>query len=122
MSWTTWNGDILKRMSRQAMGDALVRAGEATQGVILQQVPLDEGTLAATVQVMQDPGNPLHVGISAGGGAGTGFPRVPYAIKWHETPANFQHNRKHNYVRDPINQFASAAVRKELTKAAKETW
>jgi len=122
MSWTRWKGDLLKRATRQAMGKALVRAGETVKQQVLAEVPHDEGILQATVDVFQNPVDELDVVISAGGGAGTGFPRVPYAIKWHETPANFQKGRKHNYVRDPLNQVGPSEVRRQLQIAGKQTW
>jgi len=48
--------------------------------------------------------------LSAGGGNGTGFQKVPYAIKWHEEEANFQKGRKNNYVRDPVKRGKSKNV------------
>jgi len=120
--WKKWRGNALRRETRLAMGKALVRAGEATQAEVLKQIPHDEGTLQESVIVVANPSNPLEVILSAGGGPGTGFPVVPYAVKWHENTANFQKGRKKNYVRDPMKIFAPGAVEKELKKAGKEVW
>lgn len=122
MSWTKWYGDRLERQTEKAMSEALVKAGEATLGISNQQVPLDEGTLQESGIVKVNPNNRLDVVISYGGGPGTGFPRIPYAKKWHETPANFQHGRKHNYLRDPVNTFTPGALKKEMQKAGKKVW
>lgn len=120
--WRNWKGKRLKQQTRHAMGQALVRAGEATKSEVLKIVPHDEGTLQESVMVIQNPRNKLQVVLAAGGGPGTGFPPVPYALRHHEIQSNFQKGRKKNYVRDPITQFAPAAVTKELKKAGKQVW
>lgn len=122
MSWKSWNGAKVKRLTDNATARALFNAGEAVKGKVLQEVPHDEGLLASTVQVFVNPNNKLDVTLSAGGGHGTGMARVPYAIKWHEIPANFQKGRKHNYVRDPMNSFAPTAVKRSLEKELGKTW
>jgi|SRR5690625_5111579 len=122
MSWKSWRGDILLRNTRREMGRALLAAGEATLAESHKQVPLDEATLQNSGIVKADPANPMNVVISYGGGPGTGFPRIPYAVKWHETPANFQHGRKHNYLRDPLKAFTPGAVTKALQRAGERAW
>ncbi len=120
--WKRWRGDILKRLTEQSASKAVNRASEATLEVALNQVPLDEGTLSESGIVRKNPSDLLEYAVSFGGGGNTGFPKVPYAVKWHETPANFQHGRKHNYLRDPIKTFAPGAVNKELKKELAKTW
>jgi hypothetical protein len=90
---------------------------EAIGGVTDQQVPHDEGTLQESKTILKDPNNHLHVQLGYGGGGNSGFPRVPYAQKWHEIPANFQKGRKHNYVRDPLKSHGKKFVKKEIAKA-----
>lgn len=120
--WKSWRGDLLLRNTRREMGRALLAAGESTLAESQKQVPLDEGTLQESGIVKTNPSEPLDVVISYGGGPGTGFPLVPYARRWHETPANFQHNRKHNYLRDPLKEHAPGAVEKALKKAGERVW
>jgi hypothetical protein len=85
--------------------------GEASN----QQVPLDEGTLQSSQFVNVEDGIGL---ISYGGGPGTGFPKVPYAIRWHENSANFQKGRKKRYLADPFNQLADKTYKKSLKATA----
>lgn len=122
MAWKKWNGRKLKRQTEMAMSEGVKRAAVATLGEALKQVPLDEGTLQETGMTIPNPNDPLEWAVSFGGGFGTPFTRVPYAVKWHEVPANFQHGRKHNYLRDPINNFTPNALKNELKKAGEKTW
>lgn len=122
MGWKKFRGKELKKLTRQNVSRALNKAAEATLEVSKQQVPLDESTLMQSGIVLKNPNNDLEFLISYGGGPGTGYPRVPYALKWHEIDANFQHGRKKDYLRDPINQFAPGAVKSELIKAGKQSW
>ena len=119
MSWKYFRGKELTKRVENEVSDALYRAAEATGAVSDQQVPHDEGTLQRSKFIKVDPQNPLNVVLSYGGGQGTGYPRVPYAVKWHENSANFQKGRKKNYLRDPIKNFAPQAVKKELQKVMK---
>lgn len=117
--WKNWKGTQLTNEVTQAVAKGLLGGGEVIKGEVLQEIPHDTGDLSQTVQVLQNPNTPLEVVLSVGGGAGTGFPRIPYAIRWHENPANFQKGRKHNYVRDPIkrgisNKTVSKAIEIEL--------
>lgn len=122
MSWKKWRGNALNRLTEQATSKAINRAAEATLEVALNEVPLDEGTLSESGIVLQNPTNSTEYAVSFGGGGKTGFAVVPYAVKWHETPANFQNGRKHNYLRDPIKTFAPGAVKSELQKELRKTW
>ena len=111
--WKRWNGGKLDRRFREYAGEALTEALEVVGGVSDQQVPLDEGTLlrSKTIRVQGTTGK-----IGYGGGPGTGHPIIPYAVKWHETPANFQHSRKHNYLRDPFNKLFADAINSAIDK------
>ena len=100
--WRNWIGDSVTRMVEEALHKAQVDSGEIILAASKQEVPLDESTLQKSGMVIKK-GN--DVIISYGGGAGTGFPIVPYAIRWHETQANFQHGRKWKYLRDPFNRL-----------------
>lgn len=122
MSWDRWDGDKLKRLTEKQMSQALKEAAEATLGEALKLVPHDIGTLQETGMTKVNPNDPLDVVISFGGGFGTPFTKVPYAVKWHEVPANFQKGRQHNYLKQPIDNFAPNAVRKQMIKKAKRLW
>ena len=109
----------LKKRVRQKTERGLFNAAQSIKSEVLQEVPHDEGILSSTVDVFVNPNNKMEVVISAGGGNGSGMPAVPYAIRWHENPANFQKGRKHNYVRDPVKRAKSdqrvlRAIAKEL--------
>jgi len=62
-----------------------------------KQVPLDTGALSRSGAV------------DTHGLQGTVSYDTPYAVKWHETPANFQHGRKCKYLEDPCNDPAIKA-------------
>lgn len=81
---------------------------EVIREAALQQVPLDEGTLAKSAFVDFQDGIGI---ISFGGGDGTGTPKIPYAVRWHEETANFQRGRKSQYLRDPFNALAERTYR-----------
>lgn len=114
MSWTKWNGKTLKAKVTSSVAQAVYDTANEVGAESLQQVPHDEGWLEESLTIMKDPTNPTHTYIGYGGGGVSGVPKVPYAIKWHETPANFQKGRKHNYLRDPINQVAPRALMNNL--------
>lgn len=121
MGWKSWNGKKITRQTEDAFSTALVRAMEAVGGISDQQVPHDEGTLQNSKEIQVDPNDKLTVWIGYGYEQGSTNP-IPYAVKWHEVPANFQKGRKHNYLRDPIKSHGKKFVIKELNKAAKEVW
>lgn len=104
--WQNWRGEEVIQAVQEAVLMAQNDTGEIILGAAKQEVPLDEGILerSGTIVRVLDGGETVIV-VSFGGGAGTGFPVVPYAIKWHETQANFQHGRKWKYVRDPFNRL-----------------
>jgi hypothetical protein len=110
MGWTRWNGPQIVRN----VENASIRAVEKTGYVVLtaskQQVPLDEGFLLRSgIVIVKHENIPIAI-ICFGGGPGTGHPRIPYAVRWHETQANFQHGRKWKYLKDPFNQLASRTL------------
>jgi hypothetical protein len=111
MGWKNFNTDNAKK----AVNDAHERAVSKTLDVIgeasRQQVPFDEGTLANTLFKEVRDGVGI---ISFGGGEGTGLPRVPYAIRWHEDTANFQRGRKNQYLRDPFNALVGDTYRRAI--------
>lgn len=115
MAWKRWYGN---RIFANVKG-ACIRAVDKTGNVVLtaskQQVPLDEGFLlrSGVVIIKDDNGNPIAI-ICYGGGPGTGHPRIPYSIRWHETQANFQHGRKWKYLKDPFVQIASRTLIQSL--------
>lgn len=113
--WKKFNGKKVTESFRSECSKALLRAGQDTKQEILTEIPHDEGTLQDTVTVMLDPQNDLKLAIGAGGGGLSQFPIVPYAIKHHEVPANFQKGRKRNYVRDPVKNTLPREIKRELT-------
>jgi len=108
MSW-----DVNKVM--RAVEDAKTKAAKISLNIVgeaaSQEVPLDEGTLKESLFI--DVINGVGV-ISFGGGTGTGDPVVPYAIRHHEVPANFQRGRKSQFLRDPFNRLAQKSYEKAL--------
>jgi len=88
-------------------------AAEATGEVADQQIPLDTGHLKSSKVI---DGEDMTVVISYGYGGTTGKTKVPYAVRWHENRANFQHGRKKNYLRDPLKTVAPVALRKAIIK------
>lgn len=119
MSWTKWNGVALKKMTEQAISEAVHATAEEIGAEADQQVPHDEGTLQRSKTIMKDPSDSTITHIGYGGGGVSGYPEVPYAVKWHETPANFQKGRKHNYLRDPVNSIGPQALLRNLKKVIK---
>jgi len=120
MKWKRWRGKELIDRLRGTSSNKLIDVANRVKAEANQQVPHDEGTLQQTVTVMANPANKMEVKIGYGGGGVSGFPRVPYAIKWHETPANFQKGRKHNYLRDPFNSIVPRELKKHIKKAIHE--
>ena len=113
--WKVWHGKRVQQQVRRAATEATRKAVEAAGMVMDQQVPHDEGILQGSKTIKVDDASG-KVAIGYGGGPGTGHPLVPYALKWHETPANFQKGRKHNYVRDPARSELPRNMMFELRK------
>lgn len=117
--WSWFRGAELIERTRSNTVKGLRRAAERIGQESDQQVPLDEGTLMRSKHIKEFPREEAVV-ISYGGGSGTPHPVIPYAVKWHEESADFQHNRKHNYLRDPAKKVGPKAVNQELRKAMLE--
>ncbi len=113
--WRFWNGEQVTALVKQACEKAVDKTAHVVLTASKEEVPLDESPLMRSgIVLMKWRGsNPVAV-ICYGGGAGTGFPKLPYAVKWHENDANFQHGRKKNYLRDPYNRLASSTLRNAL--------
>lgn len=109
-------------MTETAMANGVMEATEAIGAISDQQVPHDEGYLMRSKTLKANPRNKLEVAISYGGGSGTGYPRVPYAVKWHENDANFQKGRKSNYLRDPVFNQGQNILANALQKQARKVW
>lgn len=122
MSWKTFHGQRLIQRTEKAIADAVMEATEAIGSISDQQVPHDEGILQGSKTIKANPRDQMDVAISYGGGSGTGHPRVPYAVKWHENDANFQKGRKRNYLRDPVFQQGPGILRKKLEDKARRVW
>ena len=116
MTWTKWNGTILEKRVENAIEKGIDHTLNQIHSQSLQEVPHDEGYLSQSI-ITRAKGKEGF--ISAGGGGGTGFPRVPYAVKWHEKSANFQKGRKKNYIRDPLNQVGSKNLAKNIQRELK---
>ena len=112
--WTRWNGDTISRNIDNAGLTAVDKTAHLVLSASIQEVPLDEKTLMKSgIVIIKHERVPIAI-ISFGGGPGTGHPIVPYAIRWHETKANFQHGRKWKYLKDPLDRLASRALREFL--------
>ena len=95
---------IAKSGSRKATWCAL----DYLASVSKQQVPLDSGALMASCMV----------DVNEDGSQGTVSYDTPYAVRWHETNANFQRGRKMKYLEDPLNDSGVQAKMMELCKSA----
>lgn len=115
MSWSKWNGKEVTASFVQAASKAVESAVHTTGEQSDAQVPHDTGELMQSKTIMRDPSNILETWIGYGGGV-SGITKVPYALKWHEIPANFQKGKKHNYLRDPVKTTLPGALKIELRK------
>lgn len=114
--WRRWNGYRIMSQVEEAAIKAVDKTGHVILTAAKQEVPLDEGFLLRSgIVIIRHDNVPIAI-ISFGGGPGTGHPEIPYAIKWHEQQANFQHGRKWKYLKDPFNRLAS----KTLIQALKD--
>ena len=111
MGWTSFKGDRLAKKIEKAAGNATKIAADVIGEEADQQVPLDEGTLMAS-QRKETEG--LTTALGYGYMPNGGKDKIPYALKWHEVPANFQHGRKNNYLRDPVKSKGRRALTKAL--------
>lgn len=112
MGWTRWNGTQINQKIKEASNKSVEKTCEVILSAAVRQVPLDEGILQRTgIFKVRIEGDVIIGIISFGGGQGTGHPIVPYAIRWHEVQANFQHGRKWKYLSDPYNQLATNTLK-----------
>ena len=114
MAWENWRGPELINGINNVAVEAVKKTGYVIIEAGKSEIPLDEGTLRDTGVVIMAADNLPACVCTFGGGPGTGFPIVPYAIRWHETRANFQHGRKWKYLRDPVNRLGAATLEAAL--------
>lgn len=115
--WKMWRGSELMRLIDQGARTGVYMTIEEVIGESKSQVPLDEGTLRDTGVAVMDPSGKPAGCATFGGGPGTGHPVVPYAIRWHEQNANFQHGRKRFYLRDPLNKIVKKKLPENIALA-----
>lgn len=118
--WTEWNGKKINALLESELSDANLLAIRALGEITDTKVPHDEGYLQKSKVVMKDPSNKMISVLAYGGGGASGFPLVPYAVKWHEVPANFQKGRTHNYVRTPLNSKGAELLRRSIQRKQAE--
>jgi len=114
MGWRRWNGEQLKVLVNYAKREAVRKTCHTILEAAEQEVPHDEGTLMRSGEVLMAPEGSAEGAIVFGGGVGTGQPVIPYAIRWHETEANFQKGRKRFYLKDPLNKLGPVILNKSL--------
>ena len=118
-NWKSWNGDKVVEAMRRANSRAIYATLQEIGSKSDQQVPLDESTLLKSKHIDVQGNSGV---ISYGGGPGTGHPKVPYAKRWHENSANFQHGRKKRYLADPFNKNANRLYKKALKQQLTSEW
>jgi hypothetical protein len=114
MAWKNWRGNELMRLLNNGAVRAVNKTGEVILAAAKTEVAHDEGTLENTGIVVMASNNIPACVVTFGGGPGTGFPVVPYAIRWHEKQANFQRGRKWKYLRDPLNRLVESTLQAAL--------
>lgn len=112
--WRNWRGNDLIREMQRGTVRAIKNTGEIILKESKSEVPLDEGPLRDSGIVIMAPGGLPQGIICFGGGPGTGSPLIPYAIRWHEEQANFQHGRKWHYLRDPVVRLGARTLQEQL--------
>ena len=110
MGWNRWNGDEILKTVVQGSTKAVRKTCNVVLTASQNEVPLDEGFLLRSgIVIIRYRKNPVGI-ISYGGGPGTGNPKIPYALRWHENMANFQRGRKWKYLIDPFNRLAGPSL------------
>lgn len=104
----TINRDLIKSVTTSASRKATWSALDYLAARSKEQVPLDTGALKAS----------CVVDVNADGSQGTVSYDTPYAVRWHETNANFQRGRKMKYLEDPLNDGAVQQAMMDLCKSA----
>lgn len=117
--WKTWHGAKISLLTTEAVAKANEATLETIGSAVDQNIPHDEGDLMRSKYIEVDYNDGM---ISYGGGPGTGHPKVPYAVRWHENSANFQKGRKSRYLADSYNQVGPRAYKNALTQALRKAW
>lgn len=104
--WSEWKADLITKLFEKEIYDSIEETCHVVLSASKNQVPLKDSFLlkSGIVKIINQNNKVIGI-ISYGGGPGTGRPDVPYAIRWHETQANFQHGRKWHYLSDPLRQL-----------------
>lgn len=118
--WTKWNGPQAELKMRLASRAAVRDVAHAILEQAKTEVPHDEGTLERSGLVKVNPEGSPEAVISFGGGRGTGHPRIPYAVRWHENNARFQKGRKRFYLRDPLIRDGPKLMREAIKKEVED--
>ena len=113
MAWVNWNGKTVKNLINKGARKASHGAAKQIGALADQQVPHDEGWLQGSKTIRTYPDKPITQ-IGYGGGGNSGYPLVPYALKWHEVEANFQKGRKSQYLADPAKAEGLKALERHL--------
>lgn len=92
-----WDASKALRTAAQGGSHGLYEYATLVLDESRKQVPLDTGALSRSGMVSID------------GLAATVSYDTPYAVRWHEEQANFQHGRKNKYLEDPCNDPALQA-------------
>jgi len=112
--WRSWQGNTIYRNVYDKSLESVSMALESIGTKSDQVVPLDEGPLKNSKTIILERGPNPTGSISYGGGPGTGKPIIPYAIRWHQVQANFQHGRKRFYLKEPFYRFGPDFLRRAL--------
>lgn len=117
-NWTNWRGDEAERMVLDCCNDAIDQTLNAIGNMTDSIIPLDEGPLMnSRYSEVKKSGKKVTGILSYGGGSGTGKPKLPYAIRWHENTANFQHGRQSNYLRGPFQRIAKVKLKEFVSES-----
>lgn len=112
--WRNWRGDEIINTLNINMNFAINKTLETILTAAKGEVPLDEGILQRSGKVIMSRGKKPGGAVCFGGGSGTGHPKIPYAIKWHQHSANFQRGRKRFYLRDPFHRLVMSELQKNM--------
>jgi len=93
---TKWDGQKVITRVDQAAVFAVQDGLEFLLGESNKYVPHDEGTLQRSGTVSIDFSGKKIKGIVSYD--------TPYAVRWHETPANFQKGRTHKYLERALEE------------------
>ncbi len=111
LEWTEWNGKEIKKMLEGAGQKALFEGGQFILQESNKRVPHDEGTLQASGETSQNASRG-EVVVSYD---------TPYALRWHEEPANFQKGRQHKYLESTLNDKSNDLLN-HIAQGIKKEW